>query len=242
MLQTCHCGKNACGFVKVHASHFYLTASLLIAVLLRAADAEPSKHWAFHPPERTPIPQVIHLGRIRNPIDRFILARLEKEGIEPSPEADRVTLIRRLSLDLTGLPPTPEEVRAFLADPDPQAYEHVVDRLLASPHFGEQWARHWLDLARYADSDGYEKDGIRPYAYLYRDWVIGAINSDMPFDQFTIEQLAGDLLPNASTQQKVATGFHRQTLTNKEGGVDAEEFRCKATVDRVNTTATVWLG
>jgi hypothetical protein len=179
---------------------------------------------------------------IRNPIDAFVLARLEKEKILPSPEANRATLIRRLSFDLIGLPPTAEEVRAFVQDRKPEAYSRLVDRLLDSPHFGEHWARHWLDLARYADSDGYEKDGVRPYAYLYRDWVIAAFNRDLPFDQFTLEQLAGDLLPGSTCEQKTATGFHRQTLTNKEGGVDQEEFRTKAVVDRVNTTASVWLG
>ena len=177
-----------------------------------------------------------------NPIDAFVRQRLAKENIQPSPEADRRTLIRRLSLDLMGLPPTVEEVDAFFNDASASAYENLVDRLLTSPHFGEQWARHWLDLARYADSDGYEKDSIRPTAYVYRDWVISAINADMPFDRFTIEQLAGDLLPDATEEQKKATGFHRQALTNKEGGVDQEEYRCKANVDRVNTTATVWLG
>ena len=177
-----------------------------------------------------------------NPIDAFVRARLEREYIKPSPEADRATLIRRLSLDLTGLPPSVEDVDAFVNDPSASAYENLVDRLLKSPHLGEQWGRHWLDLARYADSDGYEKDMPRLHAYLYRDWVIRAINDDMPYDRFTIEQLAGDLLPNATVEQKKATAFHRQTLTNKEGGIDEEEYRCKATVDRVNTTATVWLG
>jgi hypothetical protein len=207
-------------------------------------DAAPSAsaHWAFRPPVRTAAPSVTARDWLRNPIDAFVLARLEQEKISPAPEADRATLIRRLSLDLIGLPPRPEEVEQFLSDTDPKAYEKLVDRLLASRHFGERWARHWLDLARYADSDGYEKDAVRPYAYLYRDWVIEATNRDLPFDQFTIEQLAGDLLPDATLEQKVATGFHRQTLTNKEGGVDQEEFRCKATADRVNTTATVWLG
>jgi mono/diheme cytochrome c family protein len=176
------------------------------------------------------------------PIDAFVRARLKSAGLKPSPEADRRTLIRRLSLDLLGLPPSPEEVQAFANDAQAGAYERLVDRLLASPHFGERWARHWLDLARYADSDGYEKDSARPHAWLYRDWVIDAINRDLPFDQFTIEQLAGDLLPNATEAQRVATGFHRQTLINKEGGVDQEEFRCKATVDRAHTTAAVWLG
>jgi hypothetical protein len=179
---------------------------------------------------------------VRNTIDRFVLSRLEREGLEPSPEAGRATLIRRLSFDLTGLPPSPEAVKAFVEDRSRDAYERVVDRLLGSPQFGERWGRHWLDLARYADSDGYEKDGVRPYAYLYRDWVINALNDDMPFDRFTLEQLAGDLLPGAGRAEQTATGFHRQTLTNKEGGVDQEEYRCKAVVDRVSTTGAVWLG
>jgi uncharacterized protein DUF1553/uncharacterized protein DUF1549 len=205
-------------------------------LVLAVHTAFATNHWAFVPPVRPPIPGP------GNPIDAFIRARLQKENIKPSPEADRATLIRRLSFDLTGLPPTVQEVDAFIGDPSGNAYENLVDRLLSSPHFGEQWARHWLDLARYADSDGYEKDGIRPNAYFYRDWVIRAINTDMPFDQFTIQQLAGDLLPNPTIEQKKATAFHRQTLTNKEGGVDQEEDRCKATTDRVNTTASVWLG
>jgi hypothetical protein len=207
-----------------------------------AVTATRSTHWSFQRPGRAQLPPVNNRGWIHNAIDHFILARLESEGMTPSPEADRATLIRRLNLDLIGLPPKTEEVDAFINNPKPEAYEALVDELLSSPHFGERWGRHWLDLARYADSDGYEKDGIRPYAYLYRDWVIKAMNDDLPFDQFTIEQLAGDLLPNATLEQKKATGFHRQTHTNKEGGVDQEEFRCKATVDRANTTATVWLG
>ncbi len=199
-------------------------------------------HWAFQAPRRAELPAVKTAGWPRTPIDRFVLARLEKEKVTPSAEANRATLIRRLSFDLVGLPPSPAEVQAFIADARPDAYEQLVDRLLASPHFGERWGRHWLDLARYADSDGYEKDSPRPYAYLYRDWVIDAINRDLPFDQFTVEQLAGDLLPNPTHDQKVATGFHRQTLTNREGGVDPEEFRCKSVVDRVDTTGAVWLG
>jgi hypothetical protein len=209
---------------------------------LLSAGPNSTQHWAFKPPERSPLPQVKDQRWVQSPIDAFVLARLETEHIAPSPEADPRTLIRRLSLDLLGLPPTPDACKSFLEDKRPDAYEALVDRLLASAHFGEHWGRHWLDLARYADSDGYEKDAVRPYAYLYRDWVIHAINSDMPFDQFTIEQLAGDLLPEATLEQKIATGFHRQTLTNKEGGVDQEEFRCKATVDRTSTTGTIWLG
>jgi hypothetical protein len=199
-------------------------------------------HWSFVPPRRLPLPQVKNERWVRNPIDNFILSRLEKEKITPSPEAERSTLARRLSFDLVGLPPKLEEVGRFLNDRSPDAYEKLVDRLLASPHYGERWGRHWLDLARYADSDGYEKDGVRPFAHLYRDWVIDALNRDLAFDRFTTEQLAGDLLPDSAQQEKIATGFHRQTLTNKEGGVDQEEFRCKATVDRVNTTSAVWLG
>jgi len=201
-----------------------------------------SDHWAFHPVKRPTPPAVRNQAWIRNDIDRFILARLEKENVAPAPEADRVTLIRRLSFDLLGLPPTPAEVDAFANDQSPDAYERLVDRLLASPHYGERWGRHWLDLARYADSDGYEADRPRPYHWRYRDWVINALNADMPFDRFTIEQLAGDLLPGATLSQKTATGFHRNTLTNREGGTDKEQFRVEACVDRVSTTAKVWLG
>jgi len=188
----------------------------------QAGQLSTNRHWAFQPPQRPSAPKVKNPRWVRNPIDAFVLARFEQEKVTPSPEADRATLIRRLSLDLLGLPPTPAEVEAFRNDKRPEAYERLVDALLTSPHFGERWGRHWLDMARYADSDGYEKDTIRPYAYLYRDWVIKAINRDLRFDQFTLEQLAGDLLPNAAPDQMVATGFHRQTLTNKEGGVDAE--------------------
>jgi len=212
-----------------------------VSLLTRWIDegAQYEDHWAFVKPELPAVPEV---RGGKGPIDAFVLVALKKAGIQPSPEADRRTLIRRLSLDLIGLPPAPEEVEAFVRDQRPGAYERVVDRLLASPHYGERWGRHWLDLARYADSDGYEKDSPRPTAWLYRDWVIQALNRDLPFDQFTIEQLAGDLLPEATDSQRVATGFHRQTLINKEGGVDQEEFRCKANVDRAHTTGAVWLG
>jgi hypothetical protein len=199
-------------------------------------------HWAFLPVKRPAVPPVSHSAWLRNEIDAFILARLEKERIHPAPEADNTTLIRRLSLDLIGLPPSPTEVEAFVRDERPDAYERLVDRLLASPHYGERWGRHWLDLARYADSNGFEKDRERPHAWRYRHWVIAALNRDLPFDRFTIEQLAGDLLPRATVDQKVATGFHRNTLTNEECGVDKEQFRVEQTVDRVNTTATVFLG
>lgn len=203
---------------------------------------QKSQHWAFQPIRRPPLPGVKNANWVKNPIDAFILARLEREGVEPAPEADRTTLIRRLYLDLLGLIPSPAEIDEFVQDPHPQAYERLVERILTSPHFGERWGRHWLDLARYADSDGYEKDNPRPHAYRYRDWVIDAINRDLAFDQFTIEQLAGDLLPNATLEQRMATGFHRNTLTNTEGGADQEEFRVAATVDRVNTLGSVWLG
>ena len=206
-----------------------------------AAPPKTQKHWAYVKPVRPQPPKVKNSAWVRNPIDNFILARLEKEGLTPSPEADRETLIRRLSLDLTGLPPTLEEVDAFVADQSPGAYEKVVDRLLASPHYGERWARPWLDLARYADTHGYEKDDRRT-AWKYRDWVINALNQDMSFREFTIEQIAGDMLPNPTTDQLIATGFHRNTMLNQEGGVDHEEYRWYALVDRVNTTASVWLG
>jgi hypothetical protein len=201
-----------------------------------------SDHWAFQPIRRPELPRVRQADWPRNGIDYFILARLEKEGIAPSPQADRVTLVRRLHLDLLGLPPPIDAIEQVLADQSDDWYERLVERLLSSPHYGERWGRHWLDLARYADSDGYEKDTGRPFAWRWRHWVIDALNRDLPFDQFTIEQLAGDLLPNATLEQKIATGFHRNTLTNKEGGVDREQFRVEACVDRVNTTGKVWLG
>ena len=202
----------------------------------------PSKtHWAFVPPSRPAPPAVRRTEWVRNPIDRFILASLERDGIAPSPEADRETLIRRASLDLIGLPPTPAEVEAFLADGRPDAYERLVDRLLASPHYGERWARPWLDLARYADSNGYSIDAPRSI-WSYRDWVIDALNRDMPFDAFATEQLAGDLLPNATLAQRVATGFHRNTPINQEGGIDREQFRIESILDRTSTTGTAFLG
>ncbi|HVK17940.1 MAG TPA: PSD1 and planctomycete cytochrome C domain-containing protein [Fimbriiglobus sp.] len=203
--------------------------------------AEYAPHWAFVPPHRPEIPGTKSQIPTRNPIDAFVFARLEKEGLKPSPDADRAALIRRVYLDLTGLLPSPAEVETFVADKSPDAYEKVVDSLLASPHYGERQARHWLDLARYADSNGYTVDGARSM-WPYRDWVVRAFNDDMPFDQFTIEQLAGDLLPNPTVEQKVATGFHRNTPFNEEGGTDPEQFRAERTVDRANTTAAVWLG
>jgi mono/diheme cytochrome c family protein len=198
-------------------------------------------HWSYIKPERPALPPVSSKKWPRNEIDRFILARLDQEKLKPAPEAAKETLIRRASLDLTGLPPSVAEVESFLADKRSDAYERLVDRLLASPQYGERWARPWLDQARYADSNGYEKDDRRTM-WPYRDWVIHALNQDMAFDQFTVEQLAGDLLPNATREQKIATGFHRNTMVNTEGGTDDEEFRTAAIVDRVNTTFDVWMG
>jgi mono/diheme cytochrome c family protein len=207
-----------------------------------AAGAEYQPHWAFVPPRRPPVPVVPGLepGRA-SPIDHFIRARLAREGLDPSPEADRLTLVRRAYLDLIGLPPTPEEADAFVRDSSPDAWEKLVDRLLASEHYGERWARRWMDLARYSDTNGYEKDRPRSI-WPWRDWVIRAYNRDLPFDRFTIEQIAGDLLPGATLDQRVATGFHRNTMLNEEGGIDPLEYRFHALVDRVHTTATAWLG
>ncbi|MBS0204900.1 MAG: PSD1 domain-containing protein [Planctomycetes bacterium] len=199
-------------------------------------------HWAYQPLKNVAPPAVNRMEWVSNPIDQFVLAELQKRNLTPSPMADRYTLIRRAYLDLLGLLPTIAEVDAFVNDARPNAYEALLDRLLQSPHFGERWGRHWLDVARYADSDGYEKDNPRPDAYRWRDWVIDAINADMPFDQFTIEQLAGDLLPDATPMQKLATAFHRQTLTNTEGGTDQEQFRVEACFDRTETTGAAWLG
>ncbi len=199
------------------------------------------QHWAYVPPVRATPPAVKNTNWPRNAIDRFILARLEAEQIAPAPEADRVTLLRRAALDLTGLPPSPAEVNTFLADQRPDAYERAVDRLLASPHYGERWARPWLDVARYADSNGYSIDAPRQI-WKYRDWVVNALNRDQPFDQFVVDQLAGDLIPNATTEQKVATGFNRNTQINQEGGIDPEQFRIEAVMDRVNTVGSAFLG
>jgi hypothetical protein len=198
-------------------------------------------HWAYVPPARPSLPAVKDAAWARRPLDRFVLARLEAEGLTPSPEADRYTLIRRVSLDLTGLPPSLDEVDEFVADAAPDAYERLVDRLLAAPAYGEHWARQWLDLARYADSAGYADDPPRTI-WAYRDYVIDSFNEDAPFDRFTIEQLAGDLLPGAGDRELVATAFHRNTQTNNEGGTSDEEYRNVAIVDRVNTTLAVWMG
>src|SRR5262249_15765943 len=206
-----------------------------------ADDGTGRSHWAFKAPVRPALPAVKDRTWVRKPIDYFILARLEKERISPSPEADKVTLLRRLYFDLLGLPPSPADVERFLGDSRPDAYERLVDQLLASPHYGERWGRHWLDLARYADTHGFTIDAPREI-WKYRDWVIDAINSDMPFDEFVIEQMAGDMLPKATVEQKIATGFHRNTLINQEGGIDLEQFRVESVADRVNTTGTVFLG
>ena len=200
-----------------------------------------AKHWSFEKPVKATIPSVTHSGAVRNAIDAFVLARLEREGFAPSPEADKRTLARRLALDITGLPPATEQLDAFLNDTSPGAYEHLVDQLLSSSAYGEHWGRRWLDLARYADTKGYEKD-LRRTIWPYRDWVIRAFNADMPYDEFTREQLAGDLLSDPTPSQFVATGFHRNTLTNEEGGVDKEEYRIAAVKDRVDTTVQVWMG
>jgi mono/diheme cytochrome c family protein len=200
-----------------------------------------ARHWAYVAPTRPPLPKVNDTAWATHAVDRFILARLEKEGLRPSPQASKETLIRRLSLDLIGLPPTVQEVDAFVSDPRPDAYERLVDRLLASPHYGERWARPWLDVARYADSNGYEKDKPRSI-WPYRDWVINALNRNMPFDEFTIEQIAGDLEPNATIEQLVATGFLRNSMLNEEAGVDPEEANWTAQLDRATTVATTFLG
>jgi hypothetical protein len=206
-----------------------------------AAKSRGADWWAFQPVKRVDPPVTRQTAWARNPIDQFLLARLEKENLKPSPEASKETLLRRVSLDLTGLLPTAVEIKEFTADARPDAYERLVDKLLASPHYGERWGRHWLDVARYADSDGYTIDAPRTM-WKYRDYVINALNRDMPFDQFTIEQLAGDLLPNPTTDQLIATGFHRNTSSNFEGGIDFEQYRVEAVVDRVATTGAAWMG
>jgi hypothetical protein len=207
--------------------------------VLRAWIAEGGKyqaHWAFIPPQQAPLPQ-----SGGHPIDAFVRSRLAKEGLRPSPEADRYVLVRRVTLDLTGVPPTPEEADAFVRDQAPDAYEKLVDRLLASPRYGERWARRWLDLARYADTNGFEKDRPRSI-WPYRDWVVKALNADLPYDQFSIKQLAGDLLPGATPDDLVATGFHRNSMLNEEGGADPNEYRFYAMVDRVGVTGATWMG
>jgi hypothetical protein len=206
-----------------------------------AEGASYKGHWAFTPPVRPALPRVADEKWVRSPVDRFILAKLEKEGLKPSPEADKVTLLRRVYLDLIGLPPTVKEVDEYLADASPDAYAKQVEKLLASPHYGERWGRHWLDAARYADSDGFEKDKSRQ-VYFYRDYVINALNKDLPYDQFIIEQLAGDLLPNATQDQIVATGFLRNSMVNEEGGIDPEQFRMDEMFDRMDAIGKGMLG
>ncbi|MBE0541093.1 MAG: PSD1 domain-containing protein [Verrucomicrobia bacterium] len=206
-----------------------------------AQGAEYSPHWAFIKPAVQASPKVGDPSWPQNAIDHFVLARLEQEQLKPSPRADKHTLVRRLYLDLIGLPPTPAEADAYVEDTAPDAYEQLVEKLLASPHYGERWTRRWLDLARYADTNGYEKDKPRSI-WPWRDWVINALNADMPFDQFTIEQIAGDMLPDATREQLIATGFHRNTMLNEEGGIDPLEYRFYSMVDRVHVTSTAWLG
>ena len=214
-----------------------------IALLQRWIEegAKYESHWAYSPPVRPDPPPVQRADWVRNPIDRFILARLEREGLKPSPEADKVTLLRRVTFDLTGLPPTPAEVDAFVADRSPDAYEKRVDALLQSPHYGERMAVPWLDAARYADTHGYHIDSQRGM-WPWRDWVIDAFNRNLPYDQFTIEQLAGDLLPNATREQKVASGFNRNHMINFEGGAIADEYQVEYVMDRVDATASAFMG
>ena len=206
-----------------------------------AQGAEFKKHWAFVTTSRPSLPAVKLKSWPKSGIDRFILAKQEELGLTPSAEANKGTLLRRVTLDLTGLPPTPEELAAFEKDNSPNAYDKVVDRLLGSPRYGERMAMDWMDYARYADSNGYQADYER-FQWRWRDWVINAFNKNMPFDEFTIEQIAGDLLPNATLEQKIATGFNRNHRINTEGGVIAEEWRVETVVDRVETVSTVWLG
>jgi len=225
------------------ADHAEALSSREIALLTKWIEqgAPWEEHWAYVPPQPQSVPKVETPAWVRNDIDAFVLARLEDAGLQPEPEEAEARLLRRVTLDLTGLPPTPEELEAYLADGRPDAYERVVDRLLASPQFGERWASPWLDLARYADTQGFERDRERKI-WAYRDWVIRALNADMPFDQFTIKQIAGDLLPGPPPDDLVATAFHRNTMTNAEGGTDDEEYRIVAALDRVNTTWQTWMG
>jgi len=206
-----------------------------------ASGAKWEKHWAFNAPKRPPLPQVSSAAWVRNPIDAFVLERLDREGLKPSPEASKTTLLRRVSLDLTGLPPTPAEFDAYLSDPSPKAYENAVDRLLASPRYAERMAYRWLDYARYSDTNGYQFDGERSM-WRWRDWVIDAFAKNMPYDLFALEQIAGDMLPNATTAQKIATGFNRNHRGNSEFGIVAEEYAVEYVVDRIETTSAVFLG
>ena len=222
-----------------------IIATLLAAVTVCLSKFDvcaESSHWAYQSVQRPAVPDIEN-GHIRdNPIDRFVAMQLKQQESRLSPQADRATLARRVTLDLIGLPPTPDEVAAFVNDASPDAYERLVDRLLASPHYGEHWARPWLDLCHYADTDGYLTDQARPVAWRYRAWLVEALNQGMSFDQFTIEQLAGDLLLDATKSQKLATGFLRQTLSNREGGADPVEFRVKQVIDRTSMVGEIWLG
>jgi hypothetical protein len=211
-------------------------------LVIKSPKAAALEHWAFQPIERPVPPEIKPRNRQRQAVDAFIEQKLAQEKIEPSPEADRTTLFRRVTLDLTGLPPTPDAVDEFLADESPDAYERQLDRLFASPQYGERWARPWLDLCHFADTDGYLTDQLRPVAWRYRQWVIDALNRDLPFDQFTIEQLAGDLLPQPTQEQLLATGFLRNTLSNREGGADLEQYRVEQVVDRTQMVGVGWLG
>ena len=235
----------AASFSPVHAGFRILLLGWLwvggVAWGASTTNAVRRDHWAWKSPVRPELPVVRRADRIRSPIDRFIVARLEREGFNLSPEADRVTLLRRLHLDLTGLPPTPSDVDHFLADKTPGAWDRVVSSLLASPHHGERWGRHWLDAARYADSDGFEKDKPR-FVWAYRDWVVDALNRDLPYDQFLIEQIAGDLLPQATDSSRVATGFLRNAMLNEEGGADPEQFRIDGLIDRMDCIGKAVLG
>jgi len=197
--------------------------------------------WSFVPPKRPTVPDVTDKDWTRNPIDNFVLARLQQEGLKPSPEADKATLLRRVYFDLTGLPPTPAEIDSFLADKSPDAYEKRVDQLLASPHYGERMTMPWLDMARYADTHGYHIDSLRDMS-AWRDWVIKSFNQNMPYDEFTIDQIAGDLLPNATLDQKIASGFNRNHMITYEGGAIPAEYHVEYLVDRVSTTSTAFLG
>ena len=221
--------------------HWLCTICLMLPLYAVSTHEKEASHWAFQKPERVEPPTVKQTEWPRNAIDQFVLAKLEEVNLRPSPEAVKITLLRRVHLDLIGLPPSIEEVKAFVNNDKPNAYELVVDNLLASQHYGERWGRHWLDAARYADSDGYSHDAPRTM-WQYRDWVIKATNDDLPFDQFVIEQLAGDMLPKATTAQRIATGFHRNTQINTEGGVDREQFRVDSIFDRIGTTGEVLFG
>jgi len=225
-----------------NASSILVTCCATAPFVMAARAAEPIEHWSFRPVQRPAANAPIQSDAVRNAIDVLVQRRLTTLELNLSPEADPVTLIRRVTLDLTGLLPLPEDVDAFVRDLRPDRYERLVDRLLASPHYGEKWARPWLDLCHYADTDGYLTDQLRPVAWRYRAWLVDALNRNQPYDEFTIDQLAGDLLPKASTEQRIATGFLRQTLSNREGGATPEEFRVKQIVDRTEMVGTIWLG